>query len=62
MDGTGRVIAGQGAAVILSALEKRYDSVGAVRAHAEKLLADLVAWEPIALDTRVGADSKAPIP
>ena len=31
MDGTGRVIAGQGAAVILSALEKRYDSVGAVR-------------------------------
>jgi spermidine/putrescine ABC transporter ATP-binding subunit len=31
MDGTGKAIAGQGAAVVLSGLEKRYDSVGAVR-------------------------------
>src|SRR5580700_9304742 len=31
MDGTGMVIAGQGAAVFLSGLEKRYDNVGAVR-------------------------------
>ena len=33
MDGTGKAIAGQGAAVVLSGLEKRYDSVGAVRGH-----------------------------
>src|SRR6202034_4353244 len=31
MDGAGTVIAGQGAAVILSALEKNYGNVGAVR-------------------------------
>jgi NAD(P)-dependent dehydrogenase (short-subunit alcohol dehydrogenase family) len=31
------------------------DSVNAVRTHAEKLLADLVAWEPVAIDTRVEA-------
>jgi spermidine/putrescine ABC transporter ATP-binding subunit len=31
MDGTASVVAGQGAAVFLSGLEKRYDSVGAVR-------------------------------
>ena len=31
MDGTGKVTAGQGAAVVLSGLEKHYDSVGAVR-------------------------------
>jgi spermidine/putrescine ABC transporter ATP-binding subunit len=31
MDGTGMMIAGQGAAVILSSLEKRYDNVDAVR-------------------------------
>src|SRR5580698_6231700 len=31
MDGTGMVTAGQGAAVVLSGLEKHYDNVGAVR-------------------------------
>src|SRR5271168_3018379 len=31
MDGTGMVTAGQGAAVFLTGLEKRYENVGAVR-------------------------------
>ncbi len=31
------------------------DAVAAVRAHAERLLADLSGWEPIANDTRLGA-------
>jgi ABC-type Fe3+/spermidine/putrescine transport system ATPase subunit len=31
MDGTGVMTAGQGAAVFLSGLEKRFDGVGAVR-------------------------------
>jgi NAD(P)-dependent dehydrogenase (short-subunit alcohol dehydrogenase family) len=29
------------------------DAVAAVRGHAERLLADLASWEPVALDTRV---------
>jgi hypothetical protein len=29
------------------------DAVGAVRAHAERLLADLAAWQAIAIGTRV---------
>lgn len=31
------------------------DAVNAVRAHAEQLLADLAAWEAVALDTRIEA-------
>jgi NAD(P)-dependent dehydrogenase (short-subunit alcohol dehydrogenase family) len=31
------------------------DAVSAVRAHAEQLLADLAAWEAVALDTRIDA-------
>ena len=34
-------------------LQLGQDAVDAVRAHAEKLLADLAAWEGVAIDTRI---------
>jgi hypothetical protein len=31
------------------------DSIGAVRAHARQLLADLAAWERVGSDTKIGS-------
>lgn len=36
-------------------LQLGQDAVDAVRAHAEQLLGELAAWEPVAADTKIGA-------